>query len=310
MRKLVNRWLLKLTTIVIGVIVALFLAEIVLRLYYHLSSPRPITFTKNSHGFRDREHSLAKKTGVLRIAFQGDSYTYGAAVEERERFSERTGALLAARLPGREIEILNFGRGGLNVAGNLLCLRENVLPYDPDIIVFGFVLNDFDFPQMEMKLYFESQRERAAYKWLAGLERFSKLALFIDNALINLFSDVRHIHRQFLNDIWNCEKNRFYDIFHHHLNKLVEIISKRKGIVVFFPYFVSAHEKDLTFYKKAKHVVETMCRIHGCRFLEVLPLLSHKSYQYWWATPEDHHPNAEAHDIVARAIADIVAKSL
>jgi len=306
----VKRLLLKLATVVIGVAVALLLAEIVLRFYFGLSNPRPITYLKNSHGFRDREHALVKEAGVLRIAFQGDSYTLGAMVEEKDRFSDRCGALLSARFPGRRFEVLNFGQSGANVANDLACIKKNILPYDPDIIVLGFVLNDFDFPQMEIQLFNESQREIAAYKWFGGLELYSKLALFIDNVLINLYSDVNHVHKNFLNNIWNREKNRFYDRLRHHFYNLVDIIAKRKGIVVFFPYFVSANEKDLTFYKKAKHIVSTSCRVHGCQFLEVLPLLRHKPFRHWWAAPDDHHPNAEAHDIVARAIADIIAKSL
>jgi lysophospholipase L1-like esterase len=305
-----KRFLLKLATIVIGVVVALLLAEIVLRLYFSLSHPRPIIYTKNSRGFRDREHALVKGAGVLRIAFQGDSYTYGAGVEAGDRFSERSGALLAARLPGRKIEVLNFGRSGQNIASDLASMKKDVLPYDPDVIVFGFVLNDFDFPQMEINLFDKSQRETVNHKWFGGLERYSKLALFFDRVAINLFSDANQIHIRFLDNIWNPEINPFYERMRRHLYELVEIISQRKGIVVFFPYFISANEKDLTFYQRAKHVVSEACQIHDCRFLEVLPLLSHKSFRHWWAAPDDHHPNAEAHAIVARAIADIIAKTL
>jgi lysophospholipase L1-like esterase len=305
-----KRIALRLATITIGVIVALFLAEIVLRLYDRLSQPRLITYSKNSHGFRDREHSLTKKAGVLRIAFQGDSYTYGTGVKEEERFSERTGDLLSARLPGRKIEVLNFGRPGLNIAGDLASLKENVLPYDPDVIVFGLVLNDFDIPQMEQALFGKSQREVAAHKWLIGFERYSRLAYYIDLVSFQFFSDARRIHLNYLNDIWDPETNPFFEKMRNHLYELIEIISKRKGIVVFFPYFVAANEKDLPFYLKAKRIVSEVCRAHGCRFLEILPLLSHKPFRHWWVTPLDHHPNAEADAIIARAIADILAKTL
>lgn len=305
-----KRLFLKLAATGFGVIVALLLGEVVLRVYFSLSQPQPITYTANSRGFRDGEHPLAKKAGVLRIAFQGDSYTYGSGVEVQDRFSDRTGALLSARLSGRQIEILNFGRPGLNIAYDLESLQKNVLPFDPDIIVFGLVLNDFDTPNFEMYMFAEMRNDEAPHKWLAGLEHYSKLALFIDRISVNLFSNSRRIHIRFLNNIWSPRMNPYYDRMRHHLYNLVEIISKRKGIVVFFPYFVSADEKELPFYKTAKRIVAETCRTHGCRFLEVLPLLRHKSFRHWWVSPEDHHPNAEAQAIVARAIADAIAETL
>jgi lysophospholipase L1-like esterase len=304
-----KRLALKFLTIAIGVIAALFLAEIVLRFYHYCSRPRSISYIINSQGFRDSEHALKKEPGTLRIAFQGDSYTYGAGVEVQERFSERTGVLLKARLPGRKIEILNFGKPGLNIAYDLASMKNDVLPYDPDVIVFGFVLNDFDIPWMEQVLFGQSRREAAAYKWFSSFERFSYLAYYIDLVSFQFFSNARQIHLRFLNDIWNPDINPYFEKMHRYLYELVDIISKRKGLVVFMPYFIAANEKDLSFYREAKKIVATACRNHGCGFLEVLPLLSHKPFRHWWVTPEDHHPNAEAHAIIARAISDFLAKT-
>jgi lysophospholipase L1-like esterase len=61
----------------------------------------------NSHGFFDREHTLAKPAGTRRIAILGDSITRGWGVPMNERFS----SLLETRLnaqSGEHFEILNF----------------------------------------------------------------------------------------------------------------------------------------------------------------------------------------------------------
>ena len=94
----------------------------------------------NSHGYRDRERTLEKPTGVFRIAIVGDSITEARQVEPGETYA----ALLERRLnvscpayADRRIEVLNFGVAGYGTAQELLML-DRVWPFEPDLIVLQF----------------------------------------------------------------------------------------------------------------------------------------------------------------------------
>ncbi len=95
----------------------------------------------NSHGMHWRELPQRKPLGRKRVAFLGDSFTFGCwAPSVEESFVgvfERQGQL-------ERLEALNFGVGGYGLADEELQLREDVLDFGPDwVIVALFVGNDF-----------------------------------------------------------------------------------------------------------------------------------------------------------------------
>jgi hypothetical protein len=99
----------------------------------------------NSRGFRDRERSIEKPLGTIRVAVVGDSFTSGLQVELEQTFpaiAEQRIAACPAR-GGRTIEVLNFGVPNFSTVQELLLLRNEVLDYQPDIVVLAvFTAND------------------------------------------------------------------------------------------------------------------------------------------------------------------------
>ena len=99
----------------------------------------------NSAGLRDREHSIEKPAGTIRIAVLGDSFTEAFDVEMKDAFwavMERNLQNCAA-LSGRKVEVLNFGVAGFSTARELIMLRKRVWQYAPDIVVLNFTtIND------------------------------------------------------------------------------------------------------------------------------------------------------------------------
>ena len=66
-------------------------------------------FSVNAWGMRDREWNAQKTPGVERIAFLGDSFAAGYGIPDPDdRFPDRVGRALAARVPGRT-EVWNAG---------------------------------------------------------------------------------------------------------------------------------------------------------------------------------------------------------
>jgi len=100
-----------------------------------------LAWTKiNSHGYRDRDRALSKPPGVYRIAALGDSYTEARQVPMDKTFTSLAEDELNRNhsLGERQVEVLNFGIGGIGTAQELIQLRERVWKFDPDMIVLQF----------------------------------------------------------------------------------------------------------------------------------------------------------------------------
>lgn len=143
-----------------GILVALLIAEVALRVsgftYFNPYiadrdvgySLRPgaegwwqkegLTYVKiNSHGFRDREHTIAKPPDTLRIAVLGDSYGEAFQVPLENAFwSVMERKLQECPQAARsKVEVLNFGVSGFSTARELILLQKRVWQYSPDVIV-------------------------------------------------------------------------------------------------------------------------------------------------------------------------------
>lgn len=98
----------------------------------------------NSAAYREREFDRTKPAGVYRIAFIGDSFTFGQGIREEERMSN----LLERELTKsrHDIEVLNFGNPGSNTAYEVTVLRDEVLPkVAPDFVLLQWYVNDLDY---------------------------------------------------------------------------------------------------------------------------------------------------------------------
>jgi len=95
----------------------------------------------NSRGLRDREHSLRKPAGTLRIAVLGDSYTEALQLPMEQAWWSVLGKELerCSGTGGRQVEVINFGVSGYGTAQELLTLRHKVWAYDPDMVILGFL---------------------------------------------------------------------------------------------------------------------------------------------------------------------------
>ncbi len=300
-------FLAKLLVVLLGIAVGLAAAEIGVRIYYG-TLPKAPEYKMNQRGYRDVEHALAKPAGTTRIAFVGDSYTFGAMVEFDRTFAQRTGNMLRRLYPGRQIEVLNFGVRGANIVRDLNRFQASGLKFDPDVVVFGFVLNDFTNPEATHRFDRSFLHEEKRFRLLAPLEKFSALARFVDWAAFQLFGKEKKAHLAWLNSTFLPAHNPYFAKSRRALDELTAIIGKRHGIVLFFPYLAAKAEDHLPYYREGKALVQHACLKNGCEFVEVWPLLKHKRHSAWWASPLDHHPNAEAHEIIARAVAGIIRR--
>ncbi|MHC4875516.1 MAG: SGNH/GDSL hydrolase family protein [Planctomycetota bacterium] len=97
----------------------------------------------NSAGFRDREHTLQKPPGVIRVAVLGDSYIEAFQVPQQAMFGsvleQQLNDAAAAIEEPATFEVLSFGVSGYSTAQELLALRHHVWQFDPDIVLLAFL---------------------------------------------------------------------------------------------------------------------------------------------------------------------------
>jgi len=98
----------------------------------------------NSGGFRDREFSEEKPPGVFRIVVVGDSVTFGLLCDAGSAYPKQLEALLTEHATGGapRFEVLNLGVTGYNISQVVEFLRVVGTRYEPDLIVYGYLLND------------------------------------------------------------------------------------------------------------------------------------------------------------------------
>ena len=102
---------------------------------------KKFTIRTNSFGMRWHEISKRKRSGVVRIAFIGDSYTFG---EWADRVENSFVGVFDSLLNKDEFEVLNFGVGGYGLNDMKLQLEEEILQFDIDYLVLMFFNgNDF-----------------------------------------------------------------------------------------------------------------------------------------------------------------------
>jgi hypothetical protein len=162
-----RRLLGALSLIVFGLVVALVITDIGIRIanhwfpYFYCSDPyrgwglnpqahgwyrrEGFSYLRiNSDGFRGPDYPLAKAPGVVRVAVLGDSYVEAMQVAEDKTFTAVIQRQLAdcPMLKGKRVEAINFGVDGYGTAQELAVLQRKVWAYSPDMVVLAIFLGN------------------------------------------------------------------------------------------------------------------------------------------------------------------------
>ena len=136
----------------------------------------------SSAGLRDREFEAAKPPGTYRIGIIGDSITYGLTCEQKQAFPKQLERLLSSAGPdATRFEVLNLGVSGYNISQIVARLRTQGMPFDPDLVIYAYSLNDPQTFSLELQ-GLTAMREEAREKFrpsdaLRGLLSHSRLFL-------------------------------------------------------------------------------------------------------------------------------------
>jgi len=104
----------------------------------------------NSKGFRGKEFSTKKSSGVYRIIALGDSSTLGVGVPNSEAYCAiLEGLLNQQKNSSRKYEVINAGVAGYSSLQGLRYLKSEITNYRPDLITIYFGLNDYLYAREE-----------------------------------------------------------------------------------------------------------------------------------------------------------------
>ncbi len=101
-------------------------------------------FFINSKGLRDGEYKTPKPEGVYRIIILGDSVTFGTEYPSEQTYPKVLEKLLNQKpLTALKPEVLNAGVCAYNALQKFIFLRSKLLDYEPDLVIFQFLNDDY-----------------------------------------------------------------------------------------------------------------------------------------------------------------------
>jgi hypothetical protein len=267
----------------------------------------------NSAGFRGAELAAPKSAGTFRIAFLGDSFTFGEGVRDADTFCEQAARLLQESCgpSAPRFEGLNFGVGGHNTTQSLYVLQRFALPAEPDLVVLGFVLNDAEPPLLrwnERQQRVVRRKVEDDFLEAAGQPRPPASPLYrLRTAQVawrllagrrRTGHTVEHYRALYAPGAegWSASRDAL---------RAIAALCRERGIpcyVVCFPILLHL-DQDYPFAELHAEVGRA-AGAAGAVFVDLLPAFRGREAAELWVHPTDQHPNEVAHAIAARALVE------
>jgi len=263
---------------------------------YHSS-----TFRVNKEGNRGSEMVSPKPDDVFRIVFIGDSVTFGYYVEEEEAFAKVAENLLQGKkIKGRRVEVVNAGVSGLGSNEILAHMKKRVFEWKPDLVVWGFYLNDVSERGWDVLF---PVRDMGALAFLDhfAVGRLLEKAIFSTRLGAEFKVDSKNPSNQKIEECWEVVESNLSEgkRFSDEKNIPVIVVCLPSGLQIGRPWTVFHYERKL----------EKICGALSIPFLDVLPALeSGGNVKTLYFRGDLIHPNAKGHRIIGKAVADFILK--
>ncbi len=269
-----------------------------------------IVHQTNSSGFRGEEFERAKEEGVYRIAFLGDSFTFGEGVKFEDTYPEVTESLLSGKYPDKKFESYNFGVGGYNTSQELFLLKNVVLGMNVDALVVGYTLGDAEFPLFRRNALtgnivrnplesenFEGTADPAPPESFLYISRVPRL-------LWKYFrkKDLTQKTINYYRYLYKKDSKSWFET-KVALRSIIDIC-KEKNIPCYVLCFPVLHNLKGEYDFTDVHLMlkEEVAEAGGI-YIDLLPCLRGIDPKELWVHPTDQHPNEIVHEIAGRAIA-------
>lgn len=281
--------------------------------YQHLAPRRfdaiarhhPWAVESRYNALRFRDAPLERKPpGVRRVVILGDSFAEGEGVKESDTVARVLARLLEDRAPGR-YEVRNCGRRGTDFP-EIYGAFEDVLPYDPDLVVYTLTLNDAVQPP--------EFRERQGYlnDWIldrtnvpddpdASRPVFRPRVFDFFTDRVAALATGRATTRWYL-DMWGDANRAGWERTQEYLREMERRLD-RKGarlLVAPWPLFVRL---DCGYpFAPVHETIHRFCLVARIPHHDLLPVFLGRRTSDLWVHPVDFHPNEVAHRMAAESL--------
>lgn len=241
----------------------------------------------NSYGYRDREFSLEKPPGVLRIVMLGDSFTEGWGAPEQETFSKRIERRYNEQ--GIPAEVINTGVGNYNTIQEVELFLTEAYRFHPDIVVLNFAFNDAEPVPHERPPSFLM---RYCYSCIFLMGRYDALKRMVFGGqdwaeyYLGLFGDGT-------TPGWLAAKAA--------LKRLADYC-KQNNIQLLVANHPELHDVKHYRFQKITDLIRGAAAENNAAFIDLLPYVQDQDSASLWVTPPDPHPNGLAHKFLADGI--------
>jgi len=289
----------------IGLLLAIALGEAIVRLQFPRSQPVK-TYTigvgsvPDPLGFRDKGRlaGLPTESEVVRIAFLGDSYTFGLGVEWSETFVHRVGVLLRKRWPAPCITV-NLGRPAADLLTAWLLYDRNRDSVLADVLVQVVSPNDLDVDNYsDLRAIHRLSDQRL---WPS---RYSRLFEYAESSIRGRLSFDRYV--DYLRGGATVEQQeRAWRIASFQIES-VRALAHEDGtryVLVQFPWLYQLDPYPLA--EQHQRMGDLAARL-DVPYLDLREVFRGRHPGNLCVSPRDGHPSTEAHRIAAAAICDLL----
>ena len=252
--------------------------------------------TLNSQGCRDKEWTPQKPPGTRRIAFVGDSFTYGWGIERVEdRYSDRVGRRFEGGGVGA-VEVMNVAQPGWDTGDQLQPITDMIEYYDVDEVILCYVLNDIErlLPTTESFNPSEPPQSRFVNTDASALAEHLYYRLVASRApSVRKFND--WLAAGYAQDtIWAMQRDRLSAIM---------TTCRERGVVLRVVLLPFLRTGGGSLDPPAVHSqLSEFLRASGLDVLDLLPLVADRDPSQLTVSPRDAHPGEPAQEIFADAI--------
>lgn len=266
----------------------------------------------NSDGYRDSEFERQRPEYQKLVAIIGDSITFGQGVPQEKTFPAVLETLLNSSTKKREYRVWNLGVPGYNTQQEYEVFNSLVLPQKPYWIFLAFIVNDVE-PVNEGALrIIGGEKPQGQASWISRQLDESLVIYLARNRLgqmIRMFKPDYHGSSYIEDTVRLYEGTESPWIAASKAIESMKLLSDEKNIrftVVMIPSMMDFERYP---FEKINRLLESFCKEKGIDFLDVLPHFRGHNPSSFHVSMIDSHPNEFAYRIIARAIADHMAKS-
>jgi hypothetical protein len=269
-------------------------------------------FATNSWGLRDDDLERDKPPGTVRIVGLGDSHMFGWGVGQGETYLD----LLESRLnerpaaPRRRFEALNCAAPGYNTTMEVALYEHKCRAFAPDLVVLGFVGNDFGLPH-----FMQPPRGPSPRSWyVATVVKTAWSILFPPPERPEDADLLPHDRSDLSEDLRRASQSQYRhmlgeEAFRRALARLAALTSPDSVPVVVLTLGQAGDDRRLAAEVAAEH---------GFRLLNAAPRFNQylvengieadrKAWRAAFQIADDGHPSALAHRLYAEVLFDEVS---